>query len=153
MRDYILLFNSNYANVLEKKNIGILGAKLPDFMLLDAYSYLDIYEIKTPSTNLLKHDKSHENYYWDPEIVKAISQVENYVANADRNSNALCGEIKRHLSANFFRVSAITSRTCSSDASFPAARNRSTSPANSDGPTFFSLIVGALSAPVVKRSP
>jgi Domain of unknown function (DUF4263) len=97
LRDYILLFNSNYATVLEKKNIAVLGAKLPDFMLLDAYSYLDIYEIKTPSTNLLKHDKSHDNYYWDPEIVKAISQVENYVANADRNSNALCGEIKRHL--------------------------------------------------------
>jgi hypothetical protein len=96
LRNYILLFNSNYATVLEKENIALLGTKFPDFLLIDAYSYLDIYEIKKPSTNLLKKDKSRGNYYWDVELAKAISQVENYIANADRHGASLCDEIRKH---------------------------------------------------------
>jgi hypothetical protein len=95
LRNYILLFNSNYATVLEKENIAVLGTKFPDFLLIDAYNYLDIYEIKKPSTNLLKQDRSRGNYYWDVELSKAISQVENYIANADRNGASLCDEIRR----------------------------------------------------------
>lgn len=95
LRDYILLFNSNYATVLEKENIAVLGTRFPDFLLIDAYSYLDIYEIKKPTTNLLKKDESRGNYYWDVELTKAISQVENYIAHADRNAGQLCAEIKR----------------------------------------------------------
>ena len=95
LRDYILLFNSNYATVLEKENIAVLGSRFPDFLLIDAYSYLDIYEIKKPTTNLLKKDESHGNYYWDVELTKAISQVENYIAHADRNGAQICAELKR----------------------------------------------------------
>jgi hypothetical protein len=95
LRDYILLFNSNYATVLEKENIGLLGTRFPDFLLIDAYSYLDFYEIKRPTTILLKKDKSHGNYYWSVELTKAISQVENYISHADRNSEQLCAEIRR----------------------------------------------------------
>jgi len=95
LRDYILLFNSNYATVLEKENLSVLGTRFPDFLLIDAYSYLDIYEIKKPTTNLLKKDESRGNYYWDVELTKAISQVENYISHADRNGPALCAEIKR----------------------------------------------------------
>jgi hypothetical protein len=95
LRDYILLFNSNYATVLEKENIAVLGTRFPDFILIDAYSYLDIYEIKKPTTNLLKKDESRGNYYWDVELTKAISQVENYISHADRNAGQLCAEIKR----------------------------------------------------------
>jgi hypothetical protein len=95
LRDYILLFNSNYATVLEKENIALLGTRFPDFILIDAYSYLDIYEIKKPTTNLLRKDESRGNYYWDVELSKAISQVENYISHADRNAAQLCAEIKR----------------------------------------------------------
>jgi hypothetical protein len=95
LRDYILLFNSNYATVLEKENIGLLGTRFPDFLLIDAYSYLDFYEIKRPTTTLLKKDESHGNYYWSVDLTKAISQVENYIAHADRNSEQLCAEIRR----------------------------------------------------------
>jgi hypothetical protein len=95
LRDYILIFNSNYATVLEKSNVTVLGTKYPDFLLIDAYSYLDVYEIKKPSTRLLKRDTSRGNDYWDTEIVKAISQVENYIDCATRNGPALCDEIRR----------------------------------------------------------
>jgi len=92
--DYILLFNTNYASTLEKESIDLRG-KYPDFLMVDAYNYLDIYEIKKPSTNLLRHDKSRGNYYWDTEIAKAFSQVENYIAYAERNDSQLRVHIKQ----------------------------------------------------------
>jgi hypothetical protein len=97
LSEYILIFNSNYASQLEKESIALHG-KYPDFLLLDAYNYLDIYEIKKPNTPLLKKDKSRGNYYWDAELAKAISQVENYMHYAERNGATLREEIKRQKS-------------------------------------------------------
>ena len=97
LSEYILIFNSNYASQLEKESIALHG-KYPDFLLLDAYNYLDIYEIKKPNTPLLKNDKSRGNYYWDAELAKAISQVENYMHYAERNGATLREEIKRQKS-------------------------------------------------------
>ena len=78
LRKHILLFLHSYAAVIEKQSVDIDG-KFPDFMLVDPYGYLDIYEIKKPQTTLLKHDSSRNNYYWAPEICKAMSQVEHYI--------------------------------------------------------------------------
>lgn len=94
LREYILIFNTNYASSLEKESIALQG-KYPDFLLIDAYNYLDIYEIKKPNTLLLKKDESRGNYYWDVEIAKAISQVENYIAYADRHGSELREDIKK----------------------------------------------------------
>ncbi len=95
LREYILIFNSNYANTLEKESISLRG-RYPDFLMIDAYNYLDIYEIKKPNTPLLRKDGSRGNYYWSTELAKAISQVENYIAYAERNADTLQSEIKRH---------------------------------------------------------
>lgn len=95
LREYILLFNTNYTNFIEKANISLSG-KYPDFMLIDVYNYLDIYEIKRPNTSLLKEDKDRNNYYWDTEIAKAISQVENYIDTINKNSLSFRDEIKRN---------------------------------------------------------
>jgi hypothetical protein len=94
LSEYILIFNSNYATSLEKGNITLRG-KYPDFMLLDAYNCLDIYEIKKPNTNLLKLDESRGNYYWDVDLAKAISQVENYVYEVERNQDSFEKELRR----------------------------------------------------------
>ena len=64
LSEYILILRNTYGEVLEKESISLSG-KFPDFMLLDPYNYLDIYEIKKPTTKLLKLDKSRNNYYWD----------------------------------------------------------------------------------------
>ncbi len=93
LKDYILLFNSSYTKLLEKQSIA-LGGKYPDFILVDMYNYLDIYEIKTPQTNLLKFDSSRGNYYWDTEIGKAISQVENYIHTINETAPLLIKTIK-----------------------------------------------------------
>jgi len=76
---YILLFNTNYIRSLEKINVD-LRLKFPDFMLIDAYGYLDVFEIKKPSTGLLKYDSGRDNYFWDTEVNKAIIQTEKYLA-------------------------------------------------------------------------
>ena len=78
LQKYILLFNTSYVNAIEKLSVDLRG-KYPDFLLVNIYGYIDIYEIKKPSTNLLRHDDSRDNYYWDVEIAKAISQTEKYV--------------------------------------------------------------------------
>lgn len=94
LRKYILFFHLNYVYIIEKQNIA-LEEKYPDFMLIDVYNYLDIYEIKKPDTNLLKMDKSRGNYYWDTELSKAISQVENYIEYINKNSLAVRDVIKK----------------------------------------------------------
>lgn len=44
----------------------------------------------------MKKDKSRDNYYWDVEIAKAISQVENYLHQVQRNSDGLINDIRRN---------------------------------------------------------
>jgi len=78
LQKYILLFSTSYVNVIEKMSVDLRG-KYPDFILVNVYGYLDIYEIKKPSTKLLKHDSSRDNYYWDSEVSRAIIQTEKYV--------------------------------------------------------------------------
>ncbi|MDB4992127.1 MAG: hypothetical protein JWL75_372 [Parcubacteria group bacterium] len=75
----ILIIQQGYISAIEKMNVAIGGTKYPDFMLVTHDNYLDILEIKKPNTQLLKYDAGRKNYYWDPEIAKAIIQVENYI--------------------------------------------------------------------------
>lgn len=93
LSDYILLLRHNYGEVLEKTSVSLKG-KFPDFMLIDPYGYLDIYEIKKPVTQLMRLDSSRDNHYWDVELSKAIAQVENYIHQVQKNANALATEIK-----------------------------------------------------------
>lgn len=97
LSEYILILRNSYGEVLEKESVSLSG-KFPDFMLIDPYSYLDIFEIKKPQTNLLKYDNSRNNYYWDAELSKAISQVENYLYQIQRNSAVLIEDIRKHKS-------------------------------------------------------
>ncbi len=94
LSEYILVIQHNYSEVLEKESVSLEG-KFPDFMLVDPYGYLDIYEIKKPSTRLMKLDTSRNNYYWDIEISKAIAQVENYIHQAQRHCDTLTNDIRR----------------------------------------------------------
>lgn len=94
LRKYILVFYTNYTAIIEKKNISLAG-KYPDFLPINVYGYLDIYEIKKPNTTLLSLDRSRDNYFWSTELSKALAQVENYLFYANRNSLELKDEIKR----------------------------------------------------------
>ena len=91
---HMLLLRTSYAEALEKKSVAIEG-KFPDFLLVDPYGYMDVYEIKTPRTTLLGYDKSRKNYYWSTELSKAISQVENYLHQIERHSDQLANDIRK----------------------------------------------------------
>lgn len=93
-RTYIQIFNPTYATIFEKKNISLSG-DFPDFVPIDIYGYLDIYEIKKPNTKLLVLDRSRKNYYWSSELSKAISQVENYIDSAIRLAPSIRENIKK----------------------------------------------------------
>ncbi len=78
LRTYILTLLNTYAAVVEKQSVDLDG-KYPDFMLIDAYGYLDVYEIKKPQTGVLSYDKSRKNYFWSAEVARAIAQTEKYL--------------------------------------------------------------------------
>ncbi len=94
LRQHILTLLNIYAFVIEKQSVQLDG-KYPDFMLIDAYGYLDIYEIKKPQTPLVKYDKSRSNYYWDKELARAIIQTEKYISHVERNRFELENKLKK----------------------------------------------------------
>jgi hypothetical protein len=53
--------------------------KYPDFIGINHYNGLDIIEIKTHLKNALIWDNSHKNFYFSPEMSKAIVQTTNYM--------------------------------------------------------------------------
>ena len=94
LKDKVFPFLTNYSTIIDKENIGV-DISYPDFVLLDVYGFADIFEIKTHATPLLSFDSSHDNYYWHADIVKAISQVENYIDTISENDSAYVKKVKR----------------------------------------------------------
>jgi len=96
LKQYIILLTKKYRKIIEKNNIKTGKTKIPDFMLVDIYNYIDIYEIKTPITSVLAKlpDKGRGNYYFSTEISKAISQVENYIYELTINAHAKQNEFR-----------------------------------------------------------
>jgi Domain of unknown function (DUF4263) len=89
IRGKILIIQQGYIKALEKMNVAVGQTKFPDFALVTHDSYLDILEIKKPTTGLLKFDSGRGNFYWDAEMSKAIIQVENYIADVSTHANAV----------------------------------------------------------------
>lgn len=93
LKENILLLQDGYIKRIDKMNID-LDIKYPDFALATYDNYLDILEIKTPFTQLLKYDDSHSNYYWSPDLAKAIVQIEKYIDIVSKNSDRLRNYIR-----------------------------------------------------------
>lgn len=53
--------------------------KYPDFIGINHYNGLDIIEIKTHLKRILSWDPNHNNFYFTPEMSKAIVQTVNYM--------------------------------------------------------------------------
>lgn len=91
----ILYFNMGYVEKFEKERIqGDKTLNIPDYILLNTYGYLDVFEIKTHLTKLLSHDKGRDNFYWSSEATKAISQAENYIDSMIEQSKTLIVNIR-----------------------------------------------------------
>jgi hypothetical protein len=91
----LVILHPGYIRVIEKSNVSLGKAELPDFLMLSVEGYIDVHEIKLPKTKLLNYDDSHNNYYWSGEISKAIAQIESYLDALSRNKYALEREIEK----------------------------------------------------------
>jgi hypothetical protein len=89
VRSKILIIQQGYIKAIEKMNISIGNTKFPDFSLVTHDNYLDILEIKKPSTDILKPDSSRGNFFFDTEISKAVIQVENYISNVTKHGDTV----------------------------------------------------------------
>src|SRR3989344_1871219 len=94
LKDKVFRFLSSYVTSVDKQNVSI-DVSYPDFVLVDVYGFIDVFEIKRHETSLLAFDKSHDNYYWKPELAQAISQIENYIDSVIRNAAEYTKSVKR----------------------------------------------------------
>lgn len=91
----LFLLDSKYIKSIAQLNLNLAGARNVDFGLMDSYGYLDIFEIKKPTTKLLSKIKDRGNYYWSMDAVKAITQAEKYLYNAEKKAPTLAEDIER----------------------------------------------------------
>lgn len=91
----ILFFNSSYINLIDRANIGF-SITIPDFLLIDQFQFVDVFEIKRPDFKCLNYDKSHDNYYWSSEASQAIAQVEKYIFELENHANGLITTFKNN---------------------------------------------------------
>lgn len=87
----VFYFLSNYIESIREADVNFgktdEGAKKPDFVWIDTYGFLDVFEIKTPFTEILgkRIDASHDNYYLSRSSSIAISQIEKYILFLESN--------------------------------------------------------------------
>ena len=94
-RENMLYFNMGYVEKFEKERIqGDKSLNIPDYILLNTYGYLDVFEIKTHITKLLSYDAGRNNFHWSSEATKAISQSENYIDSMMENSKTIMINIR-----------------------------------------------------------
>ena len=94
LSEKVFRFLSNYVTLIEKQNVSV-SVSYPDFVLVDVYGFIDVFEIKKHNTPLLSLDEDHDNYYWKADMSKAITQIENYIDEIVRNSDDYIRAVKR----------------------------------------------------------
>ena len=91
LHEEVFFFMSSYVESIREADVNFgrvdEGEKKPDFVWIDIYGFLDVFEIKTPNTDILARriDKNHKNYYFSTEASKAISQIEKYIMFLEKN--------------------------------------------------------------------
>jgi len=85
-QEHLTTILQGYTGCFPKVNISAGRTKFPDFLLGTTMGYLDILEIKKPSTPLLRRGTAGKNYYWSKELSAAISQVQHYLAAIQEHS-------------------------------------------------------------------
>lgn len=91
LHEEVFFFITNYLESIREADVNFgkteEGAKKPDFVWIDIYGFLDVFEIKTPFTDVLakRVDKSHNNYYFSSDASRAIAQVEKYILFIEKN--------------------------------------------------------------------
>jgi hypothetical protein len=107
LHNEVFFFLANYVESIRETNVNLLkvgsGEKKPDFVWIDLYGFLDVFEIKTPYTDILskKIDDSHKNYYFSRASSQAISQIEKYIFFLENNVDAYQKAISKKTTVPF----------------------------------------------------
>lgn len=102
------LFGTQYGQIIQKEKVGF--DNIPDFLLLTADGFLDVLEIKKPSSPVLVDDSSHAgSYRWSSEASEALAQADNYLTHTNSNHLAISQRIreKYNLEINAIKPRAI----------------------------------------------
>jgi hypothetical protein len=87
------LFGTQYGQIIQKEKIGF--DNIPDFLLLTAEGFLDVLEIKKPSSPVLLGDSSHQgNFKWSSEVSEALAQADNYLNHTNLHHLEISKRIK-----------------------------------------------------------
>ncbi|TGN18854.1 Shedu immune nuclease family protein [Leptospira idonii] len=97
----LFVIDSRYIHAIPQINLTLGGKRLCDFGLIDFDYNLDIFEIKKPSTRLLSKSIDRGNYYFHSDCVKAVTQIEKYLYNAESKQAVLERDLKRKIELNF----------------------------------------------------
>jgi hypothetical protein len=89
----LFLIDSKYVHALPELNVVLASYRKADFGLVDSQGYLDIFEIKKPSTRVLSSKTDRGNYYWSMDATKAIVQAEKYLFQKEMGSALEKGQI------------------------------------------------------------
>jgi hypothetical protein len=100
LKQYLFLLDSKYVKVIPELNVALATWRKVDFGLVDFQGFLDIYEIKKPTTNLLCSTTDRGNYYWHTDMAKAIVQAEKYLYSCERKAADIAEAIKREYDYN-----------------------------------------------------
>lgn len=85
----LFLVDSKYLKAIPELNVVLAGARKVDFGLVDYQGHLDIFEIKKPDTKLLAPKQDRGNFYFHPDLTKAITQAEKYLYQAEGKRDSL----------------------------------------------------------------
>jgi hypothetical protein len=80
-------FGIEYLKIYDTSKIGIHSDS--DFVAQSLDSYHDLIELKRPSTELLRFDSSHRDFYPSVDLSKAIGQAVDYLYAMERSRNEL----------------------------------------------------------------
>lgn len=94
-RNLFLISSEYIEDSIPELNTVLAGSRPVDFWLITSDLFLDIFEIKKPTTKLLWNTIDRWNYYFHSDIVKAITQAEKYLFNVTSKRADLERDIKR----------------------------------------------------------
>lgn len=100
IKKYLFLIDSRYIHSIPQLNVALGTTRTVDFGLVDSQGYLDIFEIKKPTTQILAKKEDRGNYYWSTDAIKAIVQAEKYLHRVREKSANLENDIKREKNIN-----------------------------------------------------
>ena len=105
----LFLVDSKYLKAIPELNVVLAGARKVDFGLVDYQGHLDIFEIKKPVTKLLAPKQDRGNFYFHPDMTKAITQAEKYLYQAEGKRDTLEKDIlvEKELSVKVIKPRAI----------------------------------------------